>query len=46
MAQQGPDVDILGSDPGVVNQLVDRVSDLETFSGEFRYNLQVLSFDQ
>ena len=25
MAQQGPDVDIFGPNPGVVSQLVDRV---------------------
>ena len=46
MAQQGLDVDIFGPNPGVVNQLVDRVGDLKTFAQEFLNNLQVLKLDQ
>ena len=42
---QGPDVDILGADPGVVNQLINRVGDLETFAQEFHNNEQLLRLD-
>ena len=41
MAQQGPGLDIFGPNPGVVNQLSDRVGSLKTFSQEFRNDLQV-----
>ena len=46
MAQQGSDVDTVSPNPCVVDQLVDRVGDLETFTQEFRNNLRVLRLDQ
>ena len=39
MAEPGPDVDIFGPNPGIVNRLVGRVSDLENSTQEFRNNL-------
>ena len=46
MAQQGPDVDIFGPDPAVVNQLTDKAGNLETFAQEFCNNLQVFKMDR
>ena len=44
--EQQDDVDIFGPSPCVVNQLVYRVGDLETFARECRNILQVLWLDQ
>ena len=44
MAQQGPDANSFGPSYCVVNKLVNRVDDVETFTQKIRNNLQVLTW--